>query len=597
MDKLKLLGIAPYPGMKELMQNIAEQRDDVELVVFEGDLEKGLEIAVQHQKEGFSGILSRGETATIIREKVGIPVFEITISVYDILSAIRLAQGYNDRFAVVGFPNYTKRVRTLCELLRYEVTIVTLKDSKEVIPCLKNLKKTGYSLILGGMSVATLAKRMGISSILIISGRESIESAIDHALELETVRKKDRQMISFLNALLNSRKERIVAFRDNGETVCAFPGSSLVENIPDDVLAFMKKMIASVLDGVKCRKVMKRKNGEHLILEGEHFLTQGESCFAFAASEFSPSPSFEDTRGVVYFNREDLLKNVDTVFSNSNFISKVTETINKFSRTDIPVLITGEPSVGKDKTAMALYVNSRWNDNPLVFVNCEVITARKWNHLLSGPDSPLSDRGLTVYFRNIDSLDANQSKTLIRRLQESSALKNNRLIFSCQTRPDFPEEHPFFVFLQREIAFLSIRLPPLRERVDDLPNLCSLYISEINIASGKQIVGLTAEALALMQKFDWEYNLRQLKRVLTRVIVLNEGPYIEIEAISEALKMEGNSRINVQNLDLSGSLEKITSNIVHVVLREEKMNQSKTARRLGISRSTLWRIMHGASKS
>ena len=92
MDKkTKILGIAPYEGMKALMMRLAGQRDDIDLTVYVGDLEAGAEIASRHTFQDYDVILSRGGTAEMISSISPIPVVEIQLSVYDILRAIKLA--------------------------------------------------------------------------------------------------------------------------------------------------------------------------------------------------------------------------------------------------------------------------------------------------------------------------------------------------------------------------------------------------------------------------------------------------------------------------------------------------------------------------
>jgi DNA-binding NtrC family response regulator len=105
--------------------------------------------------------------------------------------------------------------------------------------------------------------------------------------------------------------------------------------------------------------------------------------------------------------------------------------------------------------------------------------------------------------------------------------------------------------------------------------------------------------MRLMMEYRWEYNLDQLKRVLTELVVLSDSPYISAEEVQRALTVEseltgeGGQDFDPQRrtLDLGKSLETITEDIVRIVLNQENMNQSKAARRLGISRSTLWRML------
>ena len=121
--KIRILAIAPYEGMKSIMLKLAKDRDDIDLSVFVGDLHKGAEIARKNFHEDFDIIISRGGTAELIGAITPLPVIEIALSVYDILRAIKMAENFSSRYAIVGFPGITSSAQLLCDLLQYKVEI------------------------------------------------------------------------------------------------------------------------------------------------------------------------------------------------------------------------------------------------------------------------------------------------------------------------------------------------------------------------------------------------------------------------------------------------------------------------------------------
>ena len=184
--KIRILGIAPYEAMKTAMQKLAAQRDDLELDVYSGDLEYGAEIVRHNLNNGYDVIISRGGTAELIGRITYIPVIEISLSVYDILRSIKLAENYADRYAIVGFPSITGSAHLLCDLLQYRIDIVTIHGSEEVLGTLQRLKQNGYRMVICDMITHTTAKNLGLNAILITSGSESIESAFDQAVKVST---------------------------------------------------------------------------------------------------------------------------------------------------------------------------------------------------------------------------------------------------------------------------------------------------------------------------------------------------------------------------------------------------------------------------
>ena len=151
MKRTRVLGIAPYEGMRSLMVHLAQNMEDIELTAFVGDLEPGAAIAQRYTADEFDVILSRGGTAELIRQKTRLPVIDIELSVYDILRSIRLAQSGNNRYAIVGFPAITRNASFLCEVLRYQIDLYTIHDEDEARAALQKLAQEGCSMVLCDM--------------------------------------------------------------------------------------------------------------------------------------------------------------------------------------------------------------------------------------------------------------------------------------------------------------------------------------------------------------------------------------------------------------------------------------------------------------
>jgi DNA-binding NtrC family response regulator len=134
--------------------------------------------------------------------------------------------------------------------------------------------------------------------------------------------------------------------------------------------------------------------------------------------------------------------------------------------------------------------------------------------------------------------------------------------------------------------------------VQDIPNITTLYISQANVEFGKQVVGLESEAMELMQQFGWPQNLAQFKRVIRQLIISTNDYYIKTDVVRQALSQESPSsqytfqlQPGYEILNLNQNLDSINYDVSRIVLEQEHMNKTKTAERLGISRSTLWRIL------
>ena len=103
----RILGIAPYDGMRTAMEQAAQAYPNVELDVYTGDLEDGKAIVQQIPPNTYDCIISRGGTTALIRQVTDLPVVDIQISVYDVLRTMKLAENYTKLYAIVGFPSVT----------------------------------------------------------------------------------------------------------------------------------------------------------------------------------------------------------------------------------------------------------------------------------------------------------------------------------------------------------------------------------------------------------------------------------------------------------------------------------------------------------
>ena len=124
----RILGIAPYDGMRTAMEQAAQAYPNVEMDIYTGDLEDGQAIVQQMPPNSYDCIISRGGTAALIRQVTDLPVVDIHISVYDVLRTMKLAENYSSLYAIVGFPSITEPAHTLCSLLDFNLDFLTVNN-------------------------------------------------------------------------------------------------------------------------------------------------------------------------------------------------------------------------------------------------------------------------------------------------------------------------------------------------------------------------------------------------------------------------------------------------------------------------------------
>lgn len=584
MGVCRILAITPYEGMKNMLVNLCRNRSDVQLTALVGDLEEGAKLVRENAFEDYDIIISRGGTAKVIREITNIPVVEISLSSYDVLSAIKLTENCAGKYAIVAYPNISSIAELLCDVLQYNIPIYTINDTASLKKTIAELGKKGFTLIIGDVVTTNYAKSCSLDAILITSGVESIEATIKQALRLYEICLQKKIHIHYMNLLSKFQKQDYAVLDTSGSLLWATDTISHNFVLQQLILKAFPTVAAT---GTK--QFAKKFENEILSISGKTMEVHGNQYQAYTISHVQsiPEPHFDC---ITIKNQEDISKHYFKNYVNSALHEK----ISKYAKTNTPVLILGEISTNKDKVANALYVNSTFRENPFYIIDCQKAGNKFWNSLLSREDSILNCKNVTFYFKDTGSLSQEQVKSLFSYLEYVAGQHLNRFIFSVVIDEDTEEEHPICKYLKEKMSCLVIQLLPLRERINEIPALSSLYLNEFNTEFSKQVIGFEPEAMALLQGYRWPGNLGQFKRIMRGIVIMTDKPYISQDIVAQQLKSEetfSRSSNNVGSFDVYRPLDDMIFDIAKIVLKQENMNQTSAAKRLGISRTTLWRIL------
>lgn len=263
------------------------------------------------------------------------------------------------------------------------------------------------------------------------------------------------------------------------------------------------------------------------------------------------------------------------------------------------VAIVGEPGMQKTALARSLHCRGPRRNGLFLRVSCEVLQERQWTRFASNINSPVNGQGCTVFFENVHRLAPSIQELLSTYIEDTLLYKRNHII--CSSTVDLQElvmQERFYLPLYKQLCQILLPLPPLREWREEIPVLVSLLINQFNIEHNKSVGGIQPEALEILKDYGWPLNLVQLEQVLS-ASVRDAGSYlIAPEEIDRALQEQRPLRHAKEpaaeperspGLDLHKTLDEIERDIIQQILAEEGMNQSAAAKRLGISRSTLWR--------
>ena len=589
--RIRVLGIAPYEGMKTLMSSVVADYPQIDLTLFVGDMEQGLEIARSNFHGDYDVVISRGGTAKMLQKNLALPVIEIDISMYDILCALKLADGLTGKTAMVSFANITSSAHLLCDLMKYNMDIYTIDSAEAVEPTLRQLQKNDYQSILCDMISNTTAKRLGLNSFLITSGVDSIRKAFDQALLLCRSQQRLRDENQFFRQLIQGQIGQTMVFDQDGNLFL-----STLDDPKPELLELLRRDLPESQLGAERR--ITRNLGRMLYAIRARRISTGSLTYTAFFFDARKTPLSPNQVGIRFSTRPEAENAFySSIFSFAGSISDYQQDIEHISQSTAPVMVTGEDGTGKESIVSVLYMRSPLRNAPLVSINCSLLNDKSWAFLLEHHNSPLADQGNTLYFASIDALSEERWQQLLAVLSEMDVCRRNRVIFSCVCQPGEYTSAVGSLFMDK-LCCLSLYLPPLRQMAERIPALVNLSLSHLNVDLPRQIVGADPEAITLLQNFQWPHNYTQFRRVIGELAVTATGSLITAENVRQALRKErhvGAFSPCAENaaapLNLNRTLDEISQDVARRVVEESGGNQTVAAKRLGISRTTLWRLL------
>lgn len=586
MKKPNIFAIAPYHELEvSLKECAAEFKDTLTVDIASGNLNSAMRYVHSFATKRYDLIISRGGTAKLLQSLTTVPVIEIETSPYDMLRAIQTAQQYQTPFAIVGYANVTSTAAMLKEILRLPCDIVEINENSQVEKTVATLLGITPNLtILGDVVTVEITRQLGGSCLLITSGKESIRKAFQDALNYHV-------NISHIHSEYNVFRD---AFQLTGTPTVIYNsvGELYFHNLTSGDTAFFP-----LLDD--CQKAIPRLETEDQVeivrrsgrdiyqINGRRIRYEDESFYLFfllhSASKVYSGKFFRFESFEAYDSDLELLH------INNRHLERLRQEVLKQSARSVSYLICGEPGSGKDIAAQYLHRNGKHPHTPMLTIECKDLTPERWASFIRPANSPVNGVGNTIYFRELTQLSPAMQEVLYRYLLDTGLAKRCLLISSASAGISSLTFHGSFHHpLLMCLSDIRLNLPSLRDRPDDVPMIAALLVNQYNKEYGKNLIGFEPKAAALLRTYAWPFNLSQLRIMVRDLVVAADHAYISEAELSAAMAEQTAEQQHGIPFDLSKTLDEIELDIIHAVLSELNMNQSKTAQRLGISRSTLW---------
>ena len=311
--------------------------------------------------------------------------------------------------------------------------------------------------------------------------------------------------------------------------------------------------------------------------------------------------------------REELSREAEfgNIVGKSNKMKSVFETIRVVAQSDCTVLIHGESGTGKEMVATAIHHSSPRRNEPYIALNCAAIPEALMESELFGYEKgaftdatggkpgkfELSSQG-SLFLDEIADMSLTLQAKILRAIQDRTfyrlggtrSIKVNTRVIAATNKnlQELMAKRAFREDLYYRLNVVSIRIPPLRQRKEDIPSLTNHFIRKHNKTNKKKVKRISSQGLKLLMDYDWPGNVRELENIIERAIVLGQSDIllpkdISLEKEHKSLESEIPSSLTVT------SVAETEKRLIREILKTTYWNQTEAAKLLGIHRNTLRR--------
>lgn len=589
-------------------------------------LNRGIRLAKKLQNEAVDVIICRGGTAQLmINTHIRIPVVEIVITGQDLAQVFyeaKIKTGLpHPKVAIHAFKNMIYDIEILSHILGIDLTIYPLENSDDIPIKIAEMAAADIDIVVGGIKSITLAKKAGLKILPIRSGDFSVRAAVLEAQKIALARKIEREQAQKFKSLVDYSIEGIISINGN-KTITVFNPTAerLLNRSAQEMVG---KNIDSVLDLINIDSCL--SDGQETIGQTIQFNTIWisfniapiivEKQIIGAVITFQDITQIQEIEAKI---RTDVLSRRMTakyyftdILGISPQIIEAKRIAKEMSAANATVLISGESGTGKELFAQSIHNHSCRSHGPFVAINCGALPANLLESELFGYVDgaftgatkkgkqglfEMAHRG-TIFLDEIAELDKYGQSRLLRVLQERQVMRlgddkvipiDVRIIAATNKNLlQLVKEGQFRQDLFYRLKVLTIKIPPLRERISDIQSLSTHFLTRYNQENAKNYK-MTIKAQEYLSSYDWPGNVRELMYFIERLVVICNEQTITREVIEKYWEDREDPVDQGNPITALPSSQSETMKIISA-LTQSNSNITKAAALLGIDRSTLYR--------
>jgi transcriptional regulator with PAS, ATPase and Fis domain len=599
----------------------------------------GLDDAIPHAMEmvrnGVEIIISRRGTAHLLRENLRIPVLSFPHRSLDILTSLKEAKDRNHHILLPAFRNKYSGFETLEEFLGIKLIQKVYEDKASLKRIVKAGRDQGCKVVVGGSVTQQIAEALGLTFIEIRTSDEDIAATIEDAKSVALSARDQRATSLRYRAIINAASDGIIAVDDRGlMTTINATAATLLKLDEADIL---NRHISEVIPHAPITQVLTTKEPiqERLAVIGQESYVFNYRPVTLEGAVIGAVSTFRDIGHVMRAEnvvRRSLSKGLVAKYDFSDLVHSspaMRDVVNigrQYALTDSTILIMGETGTGKEIFVHGIHNLSPRAKQPFVSINCAALPEQLLESELFGYEEgaftgskkggkpgrfEIAHKG-TIFLDEIDSTPETVQIRLLRVLQEREVMRlggdrkipiDVRIVAAASgDLGPVVQEGKFRSDLFFRLNVLRLQIPALRHRKEDIPLLLDFFIRHFSDRHGLKPIAMPDDYLQRLMTYAWPGNVRQLRNFAER-LVMN----CSLRCSSDTLEVLYRELIQYGAQPDRGESEPqpvatLKSRMKHQgkegersiiiqALEQCRYQKNSAAKRLGISRTTLWRKM------
>jgi transcriptional regulator with PAS, ATPase and Fis domain len=620
--------IAPYKQMIPIALELAKGRG-IRLSACVALLHDVVDHARKMESEGVNVVMVREVTDAYLRDCIRIPIVPIRMSGTDILRALLKAKKMSKKIALANFRGVYQDLDLIKEAADCSVREFVFSSREEGRAKIEALR--GYvDVIVGGGLTTQIAEALGFRSVLIETSPKWIGDALDIACDVAKANWEEKRKRKQVGTIVNLVPMGIIAVDQDRKFTLYNQAAERILDIPSgDVVGLrnshllQKTGLTVIMDEARSFERTVSFGNKSVFSHAVPIIINNQ-VFGGVAILHEVARVEEMDRNIrmsLYLKGHAAKYNFSDILGVSKVIKETIYKARKLANSDFTILITGETGTGKELFAHSIFNQSQRNGRPFVAINCASIPETLLEAELFGYEEGSFTgakkggkkgyfelaHGGAIFLDEVGTLPLGLQTRLLRVINEKELIRiggqrvipidvriiasTNASLLDMVNHGDFRED------LYYRLNVLNLQIPPLRERLNDIPIISAHVLGEYGISEPN--IEVINSALQFLVGYPWPGNVRELKNILAQLVVLfSDRKCISYELVLQMLKemrllrhqndRKGSSR-NRGNLKLVEASRNAERESIERLLSLKNHSMAEIALMLGVSRTTLWR--------